>query len=311
MEYAVEGSQGQIQPACPRHPRCRPAGPEALALCPQPYLLDDRPPPCAFVAGRADHQEIGVGNEVAHVEDDDLISPLSGVSQVSQRRRANAGRPGHSRVDALLLDEPGYGLGDEVAQRLVGRRRRAPAQRRRRRRTAASPASSPGPRRQGCAAPPRPRRRRLRPAGRSPAAPTRPPAPPQPAPPGHGCVRPITNTSSRVRLAALQAAPTSHTYSTWPLGARPPGWRRRIARRRPRRAGSSPAAARALVIDDPLVRGLATRNQDHLAQIGACQSASWASARWPRCGRVERRAEDPDAGGGATHAVGRRRAPGT
>jgi len=43
-----------------------------LPLHPQPHLVDDRP--ClAFAAGGADREEVGVGDEAAHVEDHDVF----------------------------------------------------------------------------------------------------------------------------------------------------------------------------------------------------------------------------------------------
>ncbi len=56
-----------------------------LLLHPQPHLVDDRPR-LALVAGRADRQEVGIGNQGAHVEDDDLIG-LFGVGELSQTAR--------------------------------------------------------------------------------------------------------------------------------------------------------------------------------------------------------------------------------
>src|SRR5262245_39124183 len=71
------------------HPAVRPlsVGPAGkqvlLVLEPQPHLIDDRLR-LALVAGGADRQVVGVGDELAHVEDDDVLRPF----RVRERRQA-------------------------------------------------------------------------------------------------------------------------------------------------------------------------------------------------------------------------------
>ena len=64
----------------------------------------------------------------------------------------------------------------------------------------------------------------------------------------------------------------------------------------------------ARVVGDPLVRRLAGRAPGSPRSRPSCQSASWASARWPRCGGLNAEPRTPmPAPARATHAPGRRR----
>ena len=60
-----------------------------LVLQLQPDLVDDRPR-LALVARRADRQVVGVGDEPAHVENDDLRRPFR-VGDLGQPQRQRAG----------------------------------------------------------------------------------------------------------------------------------------------------------------------------------------------------------------------------
>ena len=218
------------------------------------------------------------------------------VGELGQPRAAPVdprdARGSRSRVDPLLFDEAGDRLGDQVAQR-PARRRRARAPPRRRRRTAASPASSPGPRRRGCAAPratsasETPARR----ATASRASSTTRSGSRQLSRPDGG-VRPHHEHQLRVASFVVQAAPRSHTCRTAPR-ARPPGSRPRSASRRPRRAGSSPAAARGPGRRRSACAGPRRSAPGPPRSRSSCQSASWASARWPRCGGLKAEPRTP------------------
>ena len=198
-----------------------------------------------------------------------------------------------SRVDALLLDQARHGLGHQVAQR-AARSGALPAPRTRRRRTAASPASSPGPRRRGSAAPPRPRRLRRRTG-----------APPR------GSASSTTRSGSRQLSKPHRGIGAHHEHeprcSSFPRkqfqGLRRGG--RAVPLDLQRRDGEP--LRRRLPPDGSSLRRSSRPGSSRIRLCGAspvgiqhrprsspsCQSASWASARCPRCGGLNAEPRTP------------------
>jgi len=169
----------------------------------------------------------------------------------------------------------------------AGPPQRARERPRRRPRTAASRASPSALGAEACAGQRPPRPPRPRPAGRSRGGegddlPRLPPAlqapPPRPLP--------SRRTSSVSPFLLPQANARSHTCRT-ALALEPRG-------RRPRKRGSSEAASRVIASRSSRPGSSAIRlcgaspvGTKMIRERPSCQSASWASARWPRWGGLK------------------------